>query len=188
MKTTQPPLALSELIEVARNQMSDAISTLADARHKHGWSDRIKHVEGLLTCGISTLYQSMQEIRAFEIQVEDKERGPHLKFGSRGIGLDVCPCCFVCGGKQRHEGANPYLHNIAAFMASKSDGEKAVEWFNGRARLDFRENEPDWIQVKVGACDAHLGNLRALDKSTRRYGVIRLKDIADAMSLECPTP
>ena len=172
-------LSLIELIEVARNQMSDARSTLINARHKHGWRDRIEHVEGLLTCGIGALYRSMQEIKKFEIQAEDKERGQHLKFFTRGIGLDVCPCCFVCGGTERHEGSNRYLNNLAALMASKADGEKIVEWFSGRARLDFRESEPDWIQVKVGACDAHIGNLRALAKATARYGVIREKDIEE---------
>jgi hypothetical protein len=183
MKTETDNISLSELIELARRQMVDARSTLTTARHKHGWGDRVEHVEGLLTCGIGALYRSMEEIKKFEIESEDKERGAHLKFGTRGIGLDVVPCCFVCGGTERHEGSNHYLNNIAAFMASKADGETAVEWFAGRARLDFREREPNWIQLKVGACDAHMDNLKALAKATGRYGVIRKADIGDALRL-----
>lgn len=166
--------SMSEYIELARTQIAEARNTLHRAAVKHGWKDRVDHVDGLLTCGLVTLSYSKEEIVKYEIAAIDKLRGPHIPFRSRGIGLDVCPCCFVCGVK-----GNNYLNNIAAFVNSKQDGELVVEWFNQRARLDFRESEPNWIQVKVGACDAHLPNLEALSKETGRYGVLRKVDIEE---------
>jgi len=167
-------LSLSETIELARKQIADARSTLDGAISRHGWKDRLEHVSGLLTCGLVTLAHSNKEIIEFEIAADDRLRGPHIPFRPRGIGRDVCPCCFVCGVNE-----NSALHNIAAFVNSKQDGELIVEWFNQRARLDFRESEPNWIQVKVGACDAHLPNLEALAKETARYGVLRKVDIEE---------
>lgn len=179
-------LCLSETIELARRQIVTARRTLEDAVRKHGWEDRISHVEGLLTCGLVTLANSKVEIVKIEIATLDKERGPHLKFAPRGIGLDVCPGCFVCMATKRAEGKNDYLHNIAAFVESKPDGEKIVEWFSGRARLDYREREPNWIQLKVGACDLHHINLQQLEHLTRKYGVIRQKDIEECLTLANP--
>ncbi len=175
-------LCLSETLELARRQIVTARRTLEDAVRKHGWKDRISHVEGLLTCGLVTLAHSKEEVVKFEIATLDKERGPHLKFNPRGIGLDVCPCCFVCMATKRAEGKNNYLHNIAAFVESKPDGEKIVEWFTSLARLDYREREPNWIQLKVGACDLHLSNLKELERLTSKYGVIRQKDIEESLN------
>jgi hypothetical protein len=176
-------LCLSETVEFARKQISDARHTLDRAIAKHGWKDRIEHVSGLLTCGLVALAHSNEEIIKFEISAADRLRGPHLSFRPRGIGLDVCPCCFVCGVAERKINGNTCLNNIAAFVKCKGDGEAIVEWFGQRARVDFRESEPSWIQVKVGACDAHLDNLKALAKETGRYGVIRQKDIEEAVAL-----
>lgn len=92
-------------------------------------------------------------------------------FRSRGIGLDLCPC-FVCGTKYRDE-ENQYIynHNIAAYVQCKAAGERVVAMFPQGARLDYREYEPDYVQVKVGACDKHLANLKVLNFQVRK-GVI----------------
>lgn len=82
-------------------------------------------------------------------------------FASRGIGKDWNLPCFVCGVLME------LSDNIAAFVRTKEAGERVVEMFGGRARLDFREYEPDRIQVKVGACAAHASKLQALHTSTR---------------------
>ena len=85
-------------------------------------------------------------------------------FRSRGIGLDRCRC-FVCGDDRRGEATcgNPFVvHNIAAYVNDKGAGERVVEMFGGGARLDYREHEPNYVQVKVGACDLHLPNLQCL--------------------------
>lgn len=86
-----------------------------------------------------------------------------LVFRSRGVGLDRTPGCFVCGGDEG-------LHNnIAAFTDSRADGEAVVELFDKGARLDYREHEPNWIQVKVGTCHLHLPALDALHQMTREH-------------------
>lgn len=85
------------------------------------------------------------------------------QFSPRGIGLDVTPGCFVCGG---HREGNGYDHNIAAFVESKEAGERVVQLFGGLARLDWRPTEPNWIQVKVGTCGDHLKNLEQLYELT----------------------
>jgi hypothetical protein len=167
----KPPL--SQILEDARRQMSVARGVLEDAVRQYGWKDRIEHVAGLLTCGISTLHTSMKEIADFEVKMIDNERGPSRKFRPRGIGTDWCPGCYVCGVG---EGS---MSNIAAFVDSKEDGEAILAWFDGSAKLDFRPHEPNWIQVKVGACPNHLPCLEALYKTTSQYGVIRQKDIED---------
>ncbi len=47
------------------------------------------------------------------------------------------------------------MANIAAFVTSKEEGEEVVRWFGDGAYLDFRPSEPNWIQVKIGACEKH---------------------------------
>ncbi len=82
-------------------------------------------------------------------------------FSPRGLGTDWSPGCFVCGGA-----AGPYA-NVAAFVECRVAGERVVAMFpRGGAWLDYREREPDRVQVKVGACAAHAGSLRALMRVT----------------------
>lgn len=83
-------------------------------------------------------------------------------FHSRGIGLDNC-VCFVCGTHDRDGKGHTMLNNIAAFVQTKEAGERVVAMFKQGARLDYREHEPDRVQVKLGACDRHLPNLKKLD-------------------------
>lgn len=94
---------------------------------------------------------------------------------SRGIGLDVTPGCFVCGGKRK------LYNNVSGFMRSKDAGERVVAMFENGAWLDYRENEPNWIQVKVGACDKHLDNLKRLhDLTKQEKGIITAQIITEA--------
>jgi hypothetical protein len=82
-------------------------------------------------------------------------------FHCRGIGKDYTPGCFVCGGP------STLYHNISGFVASREAGVNIVRWFGGAgAILDYRVHEPNWIQVKIGSCDAHLPHLRKLDELT----------------------
>ena len=88
-------------------------------------------------------------------------------FRPRGIGADTGSCfalkCEISG----------MLHNIAAFVDTKEDGEKIVQMFNGHgAYLDYRLSEPEWIQVKVYACPKHLPVLEALKRLTDKANVI----------------
>lgn len=175
----------SQLIEDIRNQLVQSRGQLHDIMFGIGWEDRLDNVEGLINCGLTTLYHIKEEVTNSEIKQLDAKRGPSLKFSPRGIGLDICPCCFICGAERRNPEANDYLHNIAAFVSSKEEGGKIALWFsdyanvhNG-ARLDFRATEPDWIQLKVGACDKHLPYLEMLYNMTRQYGLIRKIDISE---------
>ena len=101
-------------------------------------------------------------------------------FSPRGIGLDDCTC-FICGAHDRDGQGHTLLSNIAAFVKCKAAGERVVEMFQQGARLDYRDFEPDYVQVKVGACNTHLLNLEKLLELTRD-GVITTEKIASAMA------
>lgn len=100
-------------------------------------------------------------------------------FRSRGIGLDLCTC-FICGTNDRTGNGHSYLHNIAAFVQCKAAGERVVKMFQRGARLDYREHEPDRVQVKIGACDKHLENLKELHRLIAKDGVITQEMIAQS--------
>lgn len=82
-------------------------------------------------------------------------------FNSRGIGSDRGLRCFCCGFGE----SKSFINNISAFVQCKEAGERVVVMFDG-ARLDYRESEPDRVQVKIGACGTHLENLKRLDALT----------------------
>ena len=134
--------------------------------------ERIAHIDGLVV-----LHNEKEEIIKQEIKFDDQKYGESISFKSRGIGLDSCPGCFVCGGGRR------MLNNISAFVKSTRDGRKIVSWFNDGAYLDYRPNEPSWLQVKIGACDKHLPNLEKLNKSNGCHGVLRAVDVTKATDL-----
>lgn len=67
----------------------------------------------------------------------------------RGIGSEWNLTCLVTGKEEK------LMPNISGFVRSKAAGERIVKMFNGRARLDFRTYEPNWIQVKVGVLEEH---------------------------------
>lgn len=82
-----------------------------------------------------------------------------VRWFPRGLGSDHSPGCFCCPYSK------PDLYgNVSAFVGSKEDGERAVEIIGHGARLDYRPHEPQWIQVKVGACARHLWALEILDQ------------------------
>lgn len=151
--------------------------------------DRAQCIDGVLTCAIATLYGIIDDVMEEEIKADDVARGKSYVFRPRGVGLDTCPGCFVCGAAKRSKDANDYLNNVSGFVRTKEEGERIVQMFvvedgedpnASRARLDFRPSEPNWIQLKVGACDAHLPNLEALVTMTGKYGRIRQRDVEDA--------
>lgn len=85
-----------------------------------------------------------------------------LMYIPRGIGLNWMSC-FVCDGEDIS-----LKSSMAAFAENKESGEKMVELFKSsgfHAKLDYRDSEPNWVQVKIGACKEHqnmLENLYAL--------------------------
>jgi len=82
---------------------------------------------------------------------EDQKPEEGEYFNSRGIGLDHVEHCFVCGKDTKHE----FVSNIAGFVKCKDSGERVVKMFGGWARLDYRDIEPDRVQVKIGVCPPH---------------------------------
>ena len=104
---------------------------------------------------------------------------------SRGIGRDRCPGCFVCNDGD----VSRMMSNISMFVGSRQDGEMIVEMFpHHGARLDYRSNEPDWIQVKVGACDNHVPNLEKLDELIYRNEGLSCSMVAEAMAFHPEMP
>lgn len=88
------------------------------------------------------------------------------RFRSRGIGVDVELSCFVCGFRPTGQ---LYMPNLAAFVSSLEAGQRVVKMFdqlNGGARADFHQGDAAQVQVKVGACNEHTGNLDALHTAT----------------------
>ena len=170
----------SQVIEDIRHKMTDLRGMIHDFQFGFpGWKERTEHVEGLLTCGLIALHYTKEELIDFEIKSDDIKFGKSLKFGPRGIGTDSVPCCFTCGKSEQE-----WYSNISAFVDSKENGEEIVIWFGGRARLDFRPSEPNWIQLKVGSCEEHLPNLKFLYEKTSEYGRIRHRDIVDAVNFK----
>lgn len=95
-------------------------------------------------------------------------------FKSRGTGRDNTSGCFVCGGDK-----GPH-RNIAAFVQCKESGERVEAMFKTGARLDYREHEPDYVQVKIGACDRHVDNLEKLHELVGD-GIITEEKISQAI-------
>jgi hypothetical protein len=164
---------LAELVEEIRNQITDARGKIQDIVAAYpGWNDHLNAAEGMATGLISYLYGVKQEMLDRTVQFENG-----VRFASRGIGFDRTPGCFCCGG-------DPGLYsNISGFVTSKEDGEKVITMLEYGARLDYRSYEPDWIQVKIGACEQHLPNLEKLMSLTRLEPVITAKKITIARTL-----
>lgn len=112
-----------------------------------------------------------------------KVTGIHVH--SRGIGMDVTNGCICCNLPRKPDGKALLVHNISFFVESKQDGEEVVSFFGGQgARLDYRDFEPNWIQAKVGACDAHKPILEALERAIRENdNVINASIVKTILSL-----
>lgn len=113
-------------------------------------------------------------------------------WNSRGIGSEFGLPCFVTGAPST--GPGDLKPNIAAFVESQEAGTVIVaSMFNGLARLDYREKEPNWIQVKVGVVKEHKAALEELDRLTRANNNIITPTIIKAarefsLSRQAPVP
>ncbi len=79
-----------------------------------------------------------------------------VRMSPRGLGTDSSPGCFIC------EAPGGIMSNFAAFVGSRMEGEEAVQLIERGVRLDYRDREPNWIQIKVGACKLHVARLEIL--------------------------
>ena len=108
------------------------------------------------------------------------------RFTPRGLGLSW-DICFICHEAPLNDGqgAGSCHENLAAFVDNRDDGLSIVELFSELGccvHLDFRPIDPDWVQVKLGACRAHQPSLRLLDKLTKD------SDTIDRASIEYCLP
>ncbi len=72
------------------------------------------------------------------------------------------------------------MTNVSWLVPSKEAGERIVkEMFGNQARLDYREHEPNWIQVKAGACPEHELNLKKLNDETIKESNTITKEMVD---------
>lgn len=180
---------ISELLTQIRDELRTAQGIFNDISHvSKVYAENKDHLYGFLTSGIVLLWHEIEDAKKFERADDDIKFGDSIPFRSRGIGLDSVPRCFVCGSEKRtidNHHANQYMNNIAAFVDTKDDGEKVVSLFQAdSAKLDYREYEKNWIQVKIGACDEHKGNLECLHRKTMWYGVIREHDIVESIVMK----
>lgn len=103
------------------------------------------------------------------------------QFHSRGVGMDDGMPCFVCGAVRRNDTANTYMNNISGYVQSRFAGMRVQAMFNHKPRLDYREYEPSYIQLKVGACDKHLEALKDLHERTSAAGGVILPRLIEAV-------
>ena len=54
------------------------------------------------------------------------------------------------------------MPNASGFVSSRDEGERFVAMLGGRAKLDYRPNQPNHIQVKIGATEENVGVLQRL--------------------------
>jgi hypothetical protein len=79
---------------------------------------------------------------------------PWVRWSPRGIGSNWNIPDLVTGVTDGE------LHpDMSGFVGSKEEGELALSIFGGRAFLDYRPSEPNWVQVKVSAEEAVLKRL-----------------------------
>jgi len=108
-----------------------------------------------------------------------------MNFKPRGIGngWTVCFCCKHplpdCSAQSKKS-----LNDMAAFVDSYEDACKIKAMFlyqGSNCFVDYRDFEPNWIQIKVGACDKHLKNLELLMQQTDGKKTIEEDDIKICM-------
>lgn len=75
----------------------------------------------------------------------------------RGIGVGWTCGCICCGGNKER-----LYHELSCYVPSRETGEVIVKLFSRGAYLDYSPQEPNRIQIKLGACDHHLGMLEQL--------------------------
>ncbi len=120
------------------------------------YANPIKGLDGFFETGLISLQKSIEFI-----ENSNYLHNNGIVFRSRGIGLDYCPGCIFC---KNGSNKSRLMKNISGFVECKEDGEQIIKWVKDDKGiiLDFRENEPDWIQVKIGSCDKHENKLKKL--------------------------
>ncbi len=103
-----------------------------------------------------------------------KDKLAEFVFRPRGVGNNWTPC-FICGHKPQQK----CQYDMAAFvdpnLITKFQALSTVDpiidhpittFFHENdiyAELDYRQHEPNRVQLKLGACGEHVPNLRLLE-------------------------
>jgi hypothetical protein len=130
---------------------------------RRGYAEGCKDMAGNVAAAIGEDFKPLV-LAAFEEARSSLGDGDAIKWGVRRIGSDYKLTCFVSGASL------DLMPNVSGFVGSKEEGEKLVAMFGGRARLDFRPSEPNWIQVKVGVIPEHMAALERLYAAVRANG------------------
>jgi hypothetical protein len=75
---------------------------------------------------------------------------------------------------------------MSEFVTSRETGTAIVELFKRcgmTAFLDYRPSEPNWVQVKLGACDKHIPVLEAILDATCKNRTIDELVIEEALRI-----
>lgn len=130
---------------------------------------------GVIKQGGTPFYNGKDVFNYFEHFRLDELEHPEY-FSSRGQGSDYNIPSLVTGNHLE------FCTNIAAYVRSKEAGERILAMLKGRARLDLRAYEPNYIQIKIGVEDQYVGVLTRLHEATvLMEGIITPRIIAWAL-------
>lgn len=159
-------------LEIQRNALSNIRTELDDIGREFQPKpmlprDRItESTAGGLTCIISSMHNDIERLRdSFGVARARIDGRRPLRYNPRGPGLNWLPCC-VCGD----DNAGHAQPDMAAYVRGKDGGEAVVSLFEEMglsAKLDYRDFEPTYVQVKIGACEKHKAFLDVLCEETR---------------------
>ena len=126
---------------------------------------------------------SFQNSARFRIRQNSTCRANGHKVIPRGLGLDCVKACFVCGATNRFRAEKPQLlNNISMMLTSYADAREIAACLENligadAVYLDFRKSEPTYIQIKIGACNAHLYQLRKLNYFLEQFNCFSEQEI-----------
>lgn len=155
-------IAYARELEAWANRMPDAGITIDDPRLQW-WYERPCAPLSTRKKKVKTMGEQAELVNKLQARIESLYDEAHavttvpVSWKVRGIGNDVTPGCFCCLDESER-----LYQNISAFVQTKEDGAMIVAAIGQGARLDYREREPNWIQVKVGACTEHFDFLTHL--------------------------
>ena len=120
----------------------------------------LQDIVGTLTSAGVYMHSIMNERFKYERHIVKSFFPDSLELNPRGIGKDIVPCCFCCGDTY----SDLYMHNIASYVSSREQGDKIAALFktvtgHDCVKVDFRDHEPNYIQVKFGVCQKHQKSL-----------------------------
>ena len=105
-----------------------------------------------------------------------------IRVNARSIGKDWLNGCFVCGNSRSD---HTLMSNICLMCDSQEEAEQVQNLFQG-SHIAYYHGDKKAPQVKLGACDKHLPNLKALWMATCAGNEVskRLRDLCAELLTE----